>query len=524
MKNKIKYFATILFIISAILPVASFAQAGSLDLSFDTDGIVSTPIGGDDDYANAIAIQPDGKIVAAGYSYNGVQDVFALARYNTNGSLDNTFDADGIVTTTIGTSGNRAHAVALQSDGKILVAGYSYSSATGNDFTLARYNANGSLDNSFDADGIVITPLGGFTNDRAFSVAVQSDGKIVAAGYQTDIVSTQRDFALIRYLANGNLDNTFNVDGIVSLSIAPGNDEGRSVIVQDDGRIIVAGYSYDFTTREFAMVRFNTDGSLDNSFDTDGIVTSSIGSGSTDDAAYSAALQDDGKIVVAGYTNGTSYDYAVVRYNINGSLDFSFGTDGIVVTSIGTSGTSSDEAHAITLQTDGKIVVAGHADEDFSMARYDADGSLDNSFDTDGTLYTDVSSPSFNDKIEGVSLQSDGKIVAVGYSGNGSDYDFTVARYNNTEATGISLDADQSSNISIYPNPFSSSAILHINDALKNTQITIYNVFGQAVKHFANLSGQTIVLNRDNLPSGLYSLLVTQDNEILSRNKFFIAD
>ena len=196
--------------------------------------------------------------------------------------------------TAIGTSGNRAHALAIQNDGKIVAAGYASITGTSNDFALARYNPTGSLDTTFDTDGKVTTAFGQSTNDRAFAIAIQGNGKIVVAGYNTNSLSGQRDFAVTRYNTNGSLDTTFNSNGIVSLSIASGMDECRSVMIQTDGKIVVAGFSFDFTTRVFAAVRFNTDGSLDNSFDNDGIVTTAIGS--TDDAGYAAALQSDGNL------------------------------------------------------------------------------------------------------------------------------------------------------------------------------------------------------------------------------------
>ena len=204
----VKIVLTILTIFSA-LPFVSLAQAGSLDLSFDTDGKVITNMGSSDCAANAVVIQSDGRIVAVGYSGNGSTYDFAIARYNTDGGLDTTFDTDGKVTTAIG-SYNTAFAVALQSDGKIIAAG----SANGSqmDFALVRYNTNGSLDTTFDIDGKVITAVGNFT-DVAYSVAIQNDGKIVMAGYSSN--GSNDDFSLVRYNTNGSLDSTFDNDGKV---------------------------------------------------------------------------------------------------------------------------------------------------------------------------------------------------------------------------------------------------------------------------------------------------------------------
>ena len=207
--------------------------AGSLDTTFNSVGWAATPIGAGIDVANAVAIQSDGKIVVAG----GSGSTFALARYNANGSLDTTFDGDGKLTTTFGGTSSAAYGVAIQSDGKIVAAGYSLSATNNQDFALARYNTDGSLDTSFDGDGKLTTDFGLFF-DFAFSVAIQADGKIVAAG-------------------NSGAGNTkislWPVTTPMALSTHPscrwqsdhvlcwGNDIAYSVAIQTDGKIVAAG-------------------------------------------------------------------------------------------------------------------------------------------------------------------------------------------------------------------------------------------------------------------------------------------
>jgi len=394
-----------------------------LDTSFDTDGKVTTPIGLDGDVAYEVVLQSDGKIVAAGYSYNGTDEDFAVVRYNTDGSLDTTFSGDGKVTTPIGSGFEVAYSVVLQSDGKIVAAGYS-DNGTNNDFAVVRYNTNGSLDTSFGTGGIVTTPIGS-SGDEGRSVVLQSDGKIVAAGYSDN--GTNNDFAVVRYNTNGSLDTSFGTGGIVTTPIGSSGDEGRSVVLQSDGKIVAAGYSHNGTNYDFAVVRYNTNGSLDISFDTDGKVTTPIGL--RNDFAHSVVLQSDGKIVAAGSSdNGTNYDFAVVRYNTEGSLDTSFGTGGIVTTPIGS---SDDDAYSVVLQSDGKIVAAGISD---NGTNYDFAGV---SYQTDGSLEAIITTPigSSYEVANSVVLQSDGKIVAAGYSHNGTNNDFAVVRYSaNTPA------------------------------------------------------------------------------------------
>jgi uncharacterized delta-60 repeat protein len=421
-KNKLNltkiFLATILTFSLSNLQSPAWAADGDLDTSFSSDGKVTTAVGLGDDGAHSVVLQSDGKIVAAGYS----TDVFAVVRYNIDGSLDTTFDTDGKVTTAIG-SFDSAYSVVVQSDGKIVAAGYS-DNGSKYDFAVVRYNTNGSLDTTFDTDGKVTTAIGSGT-DIAYSVVLQSDGKIVVAGYSYN--GTNDDFAVVRYNTDGSLDTTFDTDGIVTTAIGSNIDRANSVVVQSDGKIVAAGYSYNGSNFDFAVVRYNTNGSLDTTFDTDGKVTTAIGSGT--DAAYSVVLQSDGKIVVAGNSRiGSNDDFAVVRYNTNGSLDTTFDTDGKVTTAIG-SGT--DEARSVVVQSDGKIVAAGYSDNgpnfDFAVVRYNTNGSLDTTFDTDGKVTTAVGLG--DDEAYSVVLQSDGKIVAAGYSDNGPNFDFAVVSY-----------------------------------------------------------------------------------------------
>jgi uncharacterized delta-60 repeat protein len=409
---------TLFFLCTFNLQGAAWAVDGDLDTTFGTDGKVTTAIGSGTDVANSVVVQSDGKIVVAGYSETSV----AVVRYNPDGSLDTSFGTGGKQTTTVGIEA-AANSVVLQSDGKILVAGQSYNSNF--DFVVVRYNSDGSLDESFDTDGIVTTAIGSGT-DVASSVVVQSDGKIVVAGYS---VIGNFDFVVVRYNADGSLDESFDGDGKRILDLSGLSDVARSVILQSDGKIVVAGQSNNAVDNEFAVVRFNSDGSLDGSFDTDGIQITPIGF--SDDVPRSVVLQSDGKIVVAGYSdNGSGNDFAVVRYNSDGSLDGSFDTDGKQTTLIGSGGT----ANSVVLQSDGKIVAAGNAViggwDKFAIVRYNPDGSLDTSFGTAGTRTTAIGSRS--DIVKSVVLQSDGKIVTAGYSDNGSNDDFAVVRYSVT--------------------------------------------------------------------------------------------
>jgi uncharacterized delta-60 repeat protein len=362
------------------------AKPGSLDLNFGTRGSVTTAIGSDphsDDVATGVALQANGKIVVAGYTGVYPRLEIALARYNRAGSLDTSFGGDGQVTTAIGSSSG-ASGVAILANGKIVVGG-----DTGvhpSSFAVTRYNGDGSPDTSFGVDGQVTTAIG--LGAGASDLVLQPDGKIVLAGSAGE--GSTRDFALARYNADGSLDSSFGTDGTITTPIGSGNDIATALARQPNGKLVAAGFSDNGSNWDFALARYNADGSLDTTFDGDGKVTTAIGS--NEDRASALALQRDGKLVAAGWSyNGSNYDFALVRYNENGSLDTSFGAGGKVTTALGP---NHDLSFALARQPDGKLVAGGFSESPadvpntFILARYQANGSLDSSFGAAGSVRT----------------------------------------------------------------------------------------------------------------------------------------
>ncbi|MFW5439425.1 MAG: LamG-like jellyroll fold domain-containing protein, partial [Methylophilaceae bacterium] len=388
------------------------------------DGIVTTPIGSANDYAQNVTIQTDGKILVTGQSFNGLDTDFTLTRYNTDGSLDISFGTGGIVNTAIGLDNDFGSDVTVQVDGKILVTGSSYN-GTNYDFALVRYNADGTLDTSFSGDGMLTTAIG-LADEYGRSVTVQADGKIIVGGFTFN--GTNNDLALVRYNVDGTLDASFDGDGILTTAVGPGDDLAFSVIVQADGKILLAGNSHNGANDDIMLVRYNTNGTLDASFSVGGILTLDIGGGT--DLGDDITLQADGKILLtgAGFTS-THRDLVVVRINTDGTLDASFGTGGIVTTDVGA---GHEYGNDIKVQTNGKIVVSGASnngvDWDLMTVRYNADGTLDASFSSDGKVVIPLGPG--NDYGIGAAIQSDGKIIVSGQASNGSDFDFVVLRYN----------------------------------------------------------------------------------------------
>ncbi|MCP3882225.1 MAG: hypothetical protein GY701_28110, partial [Sulfitobacter sp.] len=391
-------------------------------MPLSADGRLTTPIGLGDDRGRGVTVQADGKILVAGYSHNGASYDFALTRYNADGTLDTSFGGgDGILTTAIASGNDYAQTVAVQSDGNILVAGYSWN-GTDYQFAVTRYDTHGTIDTSFGVNGVVTKDLS-TDDDKAFGLAIQSDGKILVTGDEGD----HNEFAVVRYNTDGSLDASFGSGGVARVLIPDGSPRGYGVVVQTDGKILLSGRAGSGGYAEFALVRLNTDGSIDTGFGGgDGIVSTSIGGGH--DMGYGLAVHTDGTIVVAGYLNATN-DFAAVRYNSDGSLDTTFDIDGKVVTDMGV---STVLAQSVAIQADGKVILAGRCDSgidtDFSMVRYNTDGSLDTSFDFDGRVITDFGNGA--DDARGIVIQSDGKILLVGQASNGTDDDIALARYN----------------------------------------------------------------------------------------------
>jgi len=351
----------------------------------------------------------------------------------TPGHLDPTFGGDGKVLTRFA-GGGAAFDMAIQPDGKVVAVGRAGSPDV--DWALARYTLHGKLDTTFGRDGRVTTH---FTRKFEFTpaVAVQANGKILAVG------SLDGRFVVARYRSNGKLDPAFGGDGIVFTKFAGSDAGATAVAVQTDGKIVALGTAESLTccprTAEFALARYNPEGTLDTTFSDNGKVTTAI-SGEYD-FADDVAMQTDGKIVAVGTGSGR---FEVARYDASGNLDTTFDGDGFAFTDF-TVGT--DSASAVAIQSDGEIVVAGDAGgpgeytSAFALARYTTEGALDPGFDGDGMVVTDFTVD--DDGASGVAIQPDGKIVAGGSAGfNGASASFALARYDADGALDDTFSSD----------------------------------------------------------------------------------
>lgn len=339
-----------------------FSSSNQLDTTFGASGSTSIYLGGVDAVLKDMKIQPDGKIVAVGYwedTGSANRKDFIVVRLNANGTLDTTFNGTGLVTIAFGTNEDIANAVAIQNDGKILVAGHSFIGSY-RDVAIARINVNGTLDNTFGTNGKVITDLAG-NNDVATCIAINSDGKFAIGSYTYGAGSSSNfaDFGIAKYNSNGSLDTTFSTDGKHVVVIAPsGNDKPVAIAFQNNGKILMGGSAFLSTSTrdDFAIVRLNANGTLDTSFSTGGIFTSAIGS--SDDTVYAMKLLSDGKILLAGTVSSGSYtDIGLIRVTASGNLDTTFGTNGKTQQGYGNLSGIQD----MDVMSDGKIMVCGYA-------------------------------------------------------------------------------------------------------------------------------------------------------------------
>ena len=466
--------------------------------------------------------------------------------------LDSEFHSQGFLHANVSNalSNHWASSVLTQPDGKLIAAGYAYITGFYKDFALVRYEANGNIDSAFGNNGITTSNLTGF--DFGNSLAQQSDGKIILAG-STGVY----DFALARYNTNGTLDNSFSSDGVLATDFPSDDDEINSVIIQPDGKIIVGGITGTYTNHDFGLARYNSDGTLDNTFGVNGKVITSIGS--VDDVLKSIVLQPDGKIVGAGYTNnGIDNDFVIVRYNSNGKLDSSFSSDGILNFPIGQ---GDDKASAVGIDPDGKIIVSGTSfngiNNDFALVRLQSGLIIHqifaticpneifsyngNNYSIAGNYFITLTAQNGSDSIVGLTLNviqintsiinSGDSLIALtsgtvqwfncatqqiipGANGNVfvpssiGNYAAIITEGNCTITsqcinTSVNAEFSQMKSFTIYPNPTDENITISLSQPCNNCRIEIINTLGQIV-YEEQTNSQLSIINCQLLPAGIY--------------------
>jgi len=419
----------------------TLAQFGVLDVSFGTNGVKGIDYNSGSDESFATALQSDGKILVGGRTDNNNNSTDALlVRLNSDGSIDSSFGTAGRVVTNISNQ-DLIKGIVVQPDGKIIAGGF-YITDDGHYFVM-RLNADGSFDNTFGSAGI--DTFGQFQGTLQ-SVLLQSDGKILLAG--SDYTNTNKHSFLMRLKSDGSIDSTFSADGKVIYNISTQEDEIYQVILQPDGKVLACGFKWNVNTANLFAFRLKTDGSMDSTFSSDGIAVLE----GTNFNGYCLALQDDGKIVVAGEgENGNNYDYLIARFHPNGNLDSSFASNGYTLFPIST---QEDEVRGVGIDSAGKIVLAGTSRipstyMNVSLARLKTNGSLDSTFGSGGKVISDLNGIYGSESMAAV-LKPNDDVITVGSYYGGSSKDFAVAQFtgkcnvdNSISTSGFTLTAMQ---------------------------------------------------------------------------------
>ncbi|MEN8200653.1 MAG: delta-60 repeat domain-containing protein, partial [Thermodesulfobacteriota bacterium] len=417
-------------------------------------------------------------------------------------TLDDSFSEEGWVTTRVGHHDDEGRAVAVQDDGRIVVAGSS-SNMADDDFALVRYTGEGKLDTTFNMDGRVITDVGG-ADDHANDLVITDNGKIVAAGYTLN--GTNRDFALVRYKSDGSLDESFGEGGVVALSLQHGDEEISAIVALEDGSVMAAGYVSGTAGRVTALLRFLPDGSLDKSFADAGIAMVALGS---DAVSNDLVVLEDGRVVATGsHRVEDETRLQLIRFLADGKLDKSFGSDGIAASVV----EGEDSAgNGLWVHGDGSILVAGsvgmEGEKDIALFRYLATGEADMEFGEGGLLRRDIHGEEDDGRAV---LTSTEVILLTGYATLNGQRDFVLLQYRPTLAgeeseEGGALHIRDLVVEDLYlENDFSdfSSGDLSLEEELLVTEIGRQD---DASYGFALVEGNKLVAVGDSEESGLHS-------------------
>jgi len=454
----------------------AFSQPGSLDPSFGGgDGRVTTQFFADKHSQGfAIASQADGKIVVSGYTQvSGGGGHAIVARYLEDGTLDNSFNGSGKLIITVPDAYSYSYAVTVQPDGKIIVVVIG-SELQEENLNVFRFLSDGSPDINFDGDGRAITAVGA-KYMGATAVTLQNDGKILVGGYVGFDQDTFDSFFITRYLPNGSPDQSFDGDGVVITRVGNAYTYVNSLMIQPDGKILASGYASFNGYNAFTVARYLNNGILDHSFSGDGIAIAEFGDG--EDEGTGAALQPDGKIIMGGYAHSEvtgAISFAAARFNPDGTLDNNFSGDGMTIIDVTP---YANQPRNMLLQPDGKIVLGGYANislsggSDMALVRLNENGIPDFTFDGDGVAVFE-DGPDLSGEVHDLTLQPDGKIVATGYLRNAGINAIAVARF----ITGLSVSTHDENqpvtNVALYPNPVTEQVIVKY-ELEKNDKIAV---------------------------------------------------
>ena len=506
-----------------------FSQTVSFDPTFGTGGkIINTSITS----GQAIQLQNDGKIVSCYLSNFSISGNVNLARFNTDGSIDTSFGANGFVNTILVSETGGIDIMKIQPDGKILITGYISQTGTANssyfDFCTARFNSDGTIDTSFGSNGYAITGFQILSSDDSSVIAIQNDGKILVGGFSSQYLipssNYSPDLALVRYLSNGTLDTSFGFNGKFTYNFGTStipntsgfsSDYISSIKINSIGKIIIGAQTNVNETLvdygNFGFICLNSDGTLDPSFGTNGQRIVDFGA---KDFLSNLRITTDDKIIATGrhqYTNGAAGDHVkipLVKLLANGNYDTSFGNNGIVLTNRDAINLE-DLSNDLNIQPDGKIICFGVTPNqtgtigNFLLIRFNVNGAIDTTFNNVGYKALDFN----NSSAIGTTFlfQNDGKILCAG------SINYSVGCLARLDFDTLSNNTFANKYFSVYPNPFIDSIKIESNEVdFSNATIELYDISGRKLNNFVISNGNGFSLPIDiNLSKGNYFLKVT---------------
>ncbi len=491
----------------SVFTMSSWAQPGVLDINFDGDGKGTVDLN-TTEAGTGLAIQPDQKILLGGYTGAGSVIDFCVMRFNPDGTFDNSFGNNGIVSTDIQTSVDLANDLLLQDDGKIILAGFVNTGSTVK-IGLTRYLPDGSLDSDFGVGGKVLGS-GSLQNAIGWGANLQADGKILVTGMYNN--NGNNDLLVARFNTDGSPDLSFSYDGVMSLDINGNGDIGNVVRQQPDGKIVVGGFTeVPMNFKNMLIVRLEENGLLDNTFGTNGFVEIDFGLGGN--SCNDLAFRGD-KLLVSGTTNGSLGPVmALAQLNQDGTLDAGFGTNGM--SSFSMSPTESTSSSMIRTP-DGNIVLVGTigtvSSSDFAIVRREADGSSDNDFGTAGGTRTDFNGDF--DSASEIAMQNDGLFVVAGRAFDGVEFDFAIARYISGINIGIGEVETYLGNTLIYPNPILNQTAVLEYELKESTTLSV---------DLLDTSGRTIAELLPSIKKQVGSHIETLELPNVSGGQYFLS-
>jgi len=528
--NKIKHLLFVILIASGNT-LAAQNTPGTIDSTFNGTGMVILDNGFLDLYQD-VKIQSDGKIIAVGTTYDASYAAdFQVTRLLDDGSYDPSFGNNGVFRYHLGYE-TGAYACEIKDDGKILVSGISMDNFGGFEMLLIRLDENGTLDPAFGEAGVALFDYGP-GEDQVYAMTQDIDGRILLAGNIVDEVYN-RVPAVVRFNKNGTLDESFGESGVAKVPVVESDNRFTCIGIDPDGKIVAGGHiSNGLSWYSLLLARFDNDGVLDSSFGVDGVVNMNLNN--VDDKFFDLKINNSGEIMATGFTAlapDYNFHFLLMKFDQNGTLVPAFGNNGMVV--LGE--TSMNVGYAMDILPDDKIVVAGSLgekapmDSDWGIWKFNADGSLDDTFGDGGIVTTEVTTEEFDEAL-GIAVQEDGNLVVAGKFRMDNNINFGVVRYNNDLTVSVS-EISQAQEISVIPNPVRKNGNITLSIEVTEPQtisVDVLNIAGSIVMS-RSLGYQAEGMHQDNfslssdISNGIYFIRVTGSKTAFSTSKIAVVE